>query len=652
MPVPRSPVLPRPLDSATLISEETTETLGSEDGLDAFLRKYGIDTSVWGKGNLKTVHAFWEELEGQESGLQLWQGSNSEFYAVRTTHVLRAKVCSPESYTNDVFLFNTWQQFGDGRTRVRNGLLSEKLSMDELPLVDHLDQVCARAVTEEEMQRVVEAAMEITSTSVAPKYDPTYKCPLTVTEAKLISHTTELEASKSYEGLLTLYHLYTVDIICTGLPPVNFNTLEFAHADKNGYRKLKYIHAWVWLEWSQIQRYLLEGSKLVARHQQDSFQSAFELENWLSQFGELRLDTWGLHGTGTVEDLFVELQSNKTCLEHWGREDGVDILMRVVHVLQLKVGSDDARLKNKFLFHAWQKRSDGKTKSINKLFARKMPLSGMPFSMGVFETEAERAIDELLSNQVDVHIRLNSDKQIPTTDKLELSFVSTRFVEHRVDIEESPSFKNMFTAYHLYTMEVQLAGLPVADFAAMEQPSGSRDDTMTRTPTRCTSSSSVFGGVKVNGWQWVTWQQIVDKLSGQSQRLARKCELQKEHMMTLRSQIAEMQKRLAQEQVDGPAAQLATLLGEVDKYNEEDNQVCEQLCRKLPPSMVSQLAHSKTMILDDVAEAVNNVGQVAKEASPTNWLSALFCSSCRGSHTSDMTVDISGKGLPASVRMS
>eukprot|EP00971_Amphidinium_carterae_P153169 3036306-Amphidinium_carterae.1 len=31
-------------------------------------------------------------------------------------------------------------------------------------------------------------------------------------------HIIEVETSKSYPGLLTMYHLYTVDIICKGLP--------------------------------------------------------------------------------------------------------------------------------------------------------------------------------------------------------------------------------------------------------------------------------------------------------------------------------------------------------------------------------------------------------------------------------------------------
>ena len=47
-------------------------------------------------------------------------------------------------------------------------------------------------------------------------------------------HTIEVEESKSFRGLLTTYHLYTVDIVCTGCPVVDFNTLEFAEPDTEG----------------------------------------------------------------------------------------------------------------------------------------------------------------------------------------------------------------------------------------------------------------------------------------------------------------------------------------------------------------------------------------------------------------------------------
>lgn len=54
---------------------------------------------------------------------------------------LVSQVTSPDRYQRGIFLFNTWQQYGDGRTRTRNGLLSEKLTIDEMPLEQNLHEV-------------------------------------------------------------------------------------------------------------------------------------------------------------------------------------------------------------------------------------------------------------------------------------------------------------------------------------------------------------------------------------------------------------------------------------------------------------------------------------------------------------------------------
>ena len=63
----------------------------------------------------------------------------------RESHFIRPpclslEVTSPDRYQRGIFLFNTWQQYGDGRTRTRNGLLSEKLTTDEMPLEQNLHE--------------------------------------------------------------------------------------------------------------------------------------------------------------------------------------------------------------------------------------------------------------------------------------------------------------------------------------------------------------------------------------------------------------------------------------------------------------------------------------------------------------------------------
>jgi len=494
----------------------------TSEALAQFLQERGLDTTNWGQGNTKHVSQYWKEIKLDEAGLEIWRTREGKLQTVRTTHVLRAKVCSPENYERDVFLFNTWQQYGDGRTRTRNGLLSEKLSMEELPLEDHLHEVCERAVTEEEMQRVVESALKIGPGVEAPAYDPSYVCPLKVVNEKYIDHIIEIEISKSYPGLLTMYHLYTVDIICTGLPKTDLNTLEFDHPDKEGHRNLKYIHAWVWLPWRQIQRYLFEGSKQKEKKGRGSFKSPEELGTWLGQF-HLNLDEWGVGSQKSIEDLFDEVENQEALLELWGRHDGAALLVRVVHVIQLTVRSSDARLSGKFLFNTWQQTWDGKTKQINRLLAKKQSISKLPFDEARFSAAVADSINEEMAYIADTHYQVRPS-ELPRHDDLERSTYEVRqvkFVEHRNEVEESPSFKGIHTMYHLYTMDCEVDGLPLSDFATLgfEEPS---QRAMTRSSSSLRDSRKAERSFKAaHGWRWVTWQQVLNIMHVRTQTLER-----------------------------------------------------------------------------------------------------------------------------------
>ena len=411
--------LPAPLTNGELVQVASLKDVPTSEDLAQWLLDKGLDTSDWGKENTKDVSKFWKEIKLNEAGLEVWKTADGTMQPVRTTHVLRAKVTSPDRYPRDIFLFNTWQQYGDGRTRTRNGLLSEKLTTDEMPLEENLHEVCRRAVTEEEMQRVVESTMKIGPGRPAPDFDPNYQCPLEVVGEHFVDHIIELEKSKSYPGLLTMYHLYTVDIICTGLPLTDLNTLEFEHADKDGNRKLKYIHAWVWLEWPQIQRYLFEGSVLKETKGKGSFADADALTTWLSQF-DLHMDKWGKGTLKSVDHLFREIENEDSQLELWGRQDGVPMLMRVTHVLQLRVTSSDPSLKGKFLFSSWAEATNGKRRVTHTLPAMKLTLKDMPYDLEKFTTCAEGLLADQFTNVVDIHYRFTAETSLSDCEPLGL----------------------------------------------------------------------------------------------------------------------------------------------------------------------------------------------------------------------------------------
>jgi len=508
--------------------------LPSEGALNRLLKQLEVDTAKWGQGNTKTVGKLYGELAGQESELEIWENPEGKLSPIRVTHVLRAKVCSPESFERNVFLFNTWQQFGDGRRRTRNGLLSEKLCIAEIPLENHLAEVCERAVTQEEMQRLEDSTFMLEADRPPPEYDPNYSCPLKVQEAILVEHTIEIEESASYPGLRTMYHLYTVDIICLGLPGLDFNTLEFDHGDADGHRKLKYVHAWVWLDWAQIQRYLLEGSKMKERKAKGSYDDSESMQRWLCQF-DLPFEDWGAGKFLSADDLFSEIENEESQLEVWSRFDGISLLVRVVHVLQIQVTSTDPHLTGRFLLHVWQQERARTTRTVYRLVAKKLKNSGSISFKDCrdFKEVVQQVVREQLAVQMDAFFNIDEKNKLPNKETSDLgemvgpTVTKMDFVEHRYDVEQSTSYKGLHTMYHLYTMEAEIDGLPSSDFTTIDH-------------------SHRHGLGCVNGWRWVSWQALLDSLHARIAQLERAAE---EHNQS----DAQLNERLCKE-LDGLGA--------------------------------------------------------------------------------------------------
>jgi len=590
------PPLPDPYSAYVKKQVASLADVPSAEALTRWLESHGLDTKEWGKGDTKTVAKYWEEINNQEAGLEVWQGPRGNLQVMRVTHVLRAKVCSPESYKKDVFLLNTWQQFGDGRTRTRNGLLSEKLTLDEMPFATHVHQVCTRAVTEEEMQRLVPSDFQIGEGTPAPKYDPNYKCPLHVEDEVFRDHIIEVETSKSYPGLLTMYHLYTVDIICKGLPEVDFNTLEFDHEDKKGYRKLKYVHAWVWMGWPQIQRYLFKNSELKERKGSGSFANSDALKSYLSKY-EIDIAQWGVkEGYQPVSALLTELDQYKAHLEVWGRQDGVPLLMRVVHVIQMQVMSERG---GKFLLQVKQQTEGSAANNTSKPLTKSLQTIRLPFDQARLTEAVEEAVLETLSYLQGPEFTLSAGEhdsrpvQGEQTHSRVKMLGGAKLLEHRCVVEQSPTFYKLPTMYHLYSVEVRCSGLPADDF-----------------------SSIVFkdGKVKCIGWRWVTWPQTTDILNARATSLERREADRGDSVHNSASALKEiqqafnrMQSKLSSEDPD--IVLVAQHLEKAMTHMQELKQAGagDDLASHLPPEMLLKMSKD-TAISEEVLEKAEGLG--------------------------------------------
>mmetsp|Transcript_36235 Transcript_36235/g.112715 ORF Transcript_36235/g.112715 Transcript_36235/m.112715 type:complete len:949 (-) Transcript_36235:38-2884(-) len=600
--------LPEPLQGGRQLQGQPE--LPSCEVLEAWLREHGVEAADWKqhKGG-KGIKDLWKEVKLEECGMELWMTKAGEVKPVRVVHVLRAKVCSPESYERDIFVFNNWQQFSDGRTRTRNGLLSEKLSVAEMPLREHLHEVCRRAVTTEEMQRVEEAAFRVGPGYARPEYDPDYVCPITVADAKYIDHSVEIVGSASYPTLLTLYHLYTVEIVCNGLPSMDFTTLEFDHPDDSGHRKLKYVHGWSWLEWSQIQRYLFEGSELKDRKVKGSFKNAEDLTSWLQQF-DLELSAWGTDYWKSTEDLFLQVESGETHLEHWGRHDGVPLLMRVVHVLRLEVKSSDPRLLGKLLLLTWQQEAGGSARTVNRLMTGVVKTLDLPVTEQDLKDVAARTVEEKVGYIVDAHIRLGSitPSMQANLQHSGVQIVRATLVDHDVDVIESPSYKGMCTLYHLYDMQVECQGLPFSEFASITLGQSQPHSEMPRVRS-------------CQGFRWVTWPACLDIWQHQvgshlrkQEFLEKACHRQQEVLATTSETLEDLNmslERLAGKlcsQGDDPDVSesmhlVQVLQGELagTQHLKMDTVPTGDFAQTLPPSMVSTMSQS-TIVAKEILE--------------------------------------------------
>lgn len=587
-------LIPAPLFGGKKLETLAKAAIRSRDELERWLNQRQIETTSWGvQEGSKSPDWLFKEIKGDEAGLELWKTALGDVRPVRVTHVLRAKVTSPESYRRNVFLFNTWQQFGkDGKIRVRNGLLAEKLTLAEMPFDSNMLEICLRAVTEEEMQRVVDSTFRVHKDGPV-EFDASYECPIKVVDVHLVDHTIEVEESQSFPGLLTLYHLYTCDIVCTNLPVVDFNTLEFAHRDESGNRKLKYVHAWVWLRWPQIKRYLFEGSELKERKTKGSFEDPSSLQMWLSQFN-LDLEEWGQGRYRDVRSLFAELENESAHLELWGRQDGVPLVMRVLHVLQVRLQSSDYRLGGKFLVSKWSQNENLQVSYVERPFAKKLKASQSMTDIEGLAEQAKSAVKEELAYITDSFFEFEEEFVLEELDKSDVEPQHVEYIRHWYDLEESPSFKGMFTMYHMYAFDMQCHNLPQSSFTSVHR---SGDGSLTRT---C--------------WQWSTWEETASAMNSRHAKLTRQ---EAQHVSqldgsadTLSSLAAAVQTLIAKASEAAGAAEVAEaseaeapeesamtrisectaiLQQEMNKMRETSDGG-DQLARMFPPSMISKLA--------------------------------------------------------------
>jgi hypothetical protein len=289
--------------------------------------------------------------------------------------------------------------------------------------------------------------------------------------------------------------------------------------------------------------------------------------------------------------------------------------MRVVHALQLKVGSTDPRQAKKFLFNTWRQSAKGDFKTVNRLMSKKLSTKNLPFDEERFSMFAKQAVADELSYIVDAHFEINP-KCPPAMGQLTPSGVTmswAAFEDHRITVEESVSYKGFHTMYHLYSMEVECDNIPVADFVSLEF----------RAPKKSPTEKELKSAY---GWRWFNWEQTLDILQKRAKSLDHReaqASLWRSQQATLMDAMAQasslsniMSKLSSQLPAGDPTLKAAIeaqdhLCRELDGMSiraKTSDKRCqkstsENLAKFLPPSMLSKMSEQLIVAKDFFEEA-------------------------------------------------
>eukprot|EP00892_Ulva_mutabilis_P010759 jgi/Ulvmu1/8055/UM004_0292.1 len=180
----------------------------SPSQLREVLEQHNIPVEKYGQNTAKSIEKLWQEIQDGETSLDI-----DDCQVVRSLVVVVCRIKDDDGRT----LYEAAQTFSDGRRRVRNQPLSEKMKPGERP--------CEAA-----KRGILEELGDIVSGSMIHSVEPDPIKP--VEKSTSVSH--------SYPGLTSQYTVYRVNASVEGLPSSGFTTTEMAG-------DVGYEHEWEWV---------------------------------------------------------------------------------------------------------------------------------------------------------------------------------------------------------------------------------------------------------------------------------------------------------------------------------------------------------------------------------------------------------------------
>jgi hypothetical protein len=125
-----------------------------------------------------------------------------------------------------------------------------------LPLDEARFEQTAKEAVDDQLSYLVDAHFQMLGTE--PNRTNFPKSNVQAAKIEFSDHRYDLEASPSFQGLVTMYHLYTVDVECQGLPSADFASIVRLGG-------VTYAFGWRWVTWQQALDMLHTRAQMMER---------------------------------------------------------------------------------------------------------------------------------------------------------------------------------------------------------------------------------------------------------------------------------------------------------------------------------------------------------------------------------------------------
>jgi len=168
---------------------------------------------------------------------------------MRVVHVLQLQVTANDPRLAGKFLLQKWQQSSEGQVQSTNRLLAKKLSTAQLPFDDERFGESARAAVNEQLKYLTDPYFQLDE-GVTVSIEEQEPSGVVVKKVEFVGHRHEVEESPSFKGMHTMYHLYTLEVVCDGLPLADFNSMCFT-SSKSKEAGQPVVNGWHWSTWQE-----------------------------------------------------------------------------------------------------------------------------------------------------------------------------------------------------------------------------------------------------------------------------------------------------------------------------------------------------------------------------------------------------------------